>query len=152
MWLAGLPSCVHLKVIIQINKLITILNCINDEIVAVSVQITHTPRWTHSLLRHQSEREPIENDLLVGIILSNLTHNTRQTLYAHVTRGDAHTHTHTNAGRGKWRRCIHHIRCRHFFRYKEISLIYVQHSLPVCVCASVWAHVVHASCTLYYTH
>lgn len=42
-------------------------------------------------------REPIENDLLVGIILSNLPHNTRQTLYAHVTRGDAHTHTHTQA-------------------------------------------------------
>lgn len=38
-------------------------------------------------------REPIENDLLVAIILSNLPHNTRQTLYAHVTRGDTHTHT-----------------------------------------------------------
>lgn len=99
-------------------------------------------------------REPIENDLLVAIILSNLPHNTRQTLYAHVTRGDAHTHTHAQEGSSKWRRCIHHIRCRHFFRNKEISLIYVQHSLPVCVCVclwSVWAHVVHASCTLYYT-
>lgn len=36
-------------------------------------------------------REPIENDLLVAIILSNLPHNTRQTLYAHVTRGGTHT-------------------------------------------------------------
>lgn len=48
-----------------------------------------------TFLRHQRAK-PIENDLLVGIILSNFPHNTRQTLYAHVTRGDTHIHADAN--------------------------------------------------------
>lgn len=47
-----------------------------------------------TFLRHQRAK-PIENDLLVGIILSNFPHNTQQTLYAHVTRGNTHTRTQT---------------------------------------------------------